>query len=459
MLETLAGIGAEDMERARTAVQRLDESGLRQRVTSLYRAIVRYADGEARSASVELLEAHDYLRAHGDTVNAYLAGYYGSAALAEIGRLAEAQALSKRTTELARAAGLGKFVARSIAQGALLAAEAMQCPRAHELATEALEHPFLGPRSRATAHCAHAHAYTIEGDVTLALEHLAHARAAAADHQVACAVIDSENAAVDLVAGKLDEAVERAERVARLLHEGSRHYEAARAQLVLAAAYVARGRRTDLVLAEGVLARTKELATHGELRAILVGAAVVSAALARRSNRGRASDEVLTDALLELDPERGSIYASILRAAIDGGSSWVPPGAVALLAHLGLSNAVDAYLVDRNGRRAATKKDIQRERARRDLVVDETEGLIVARCGEIEIQITRRRASLAAAHAAQVGALARDLAAPRVVHAAVAGGAPAAEAVAVARALARVVAARARELAVDPGVGVALARA
>ncbi|MBZ0237393.1 MAG: helix-turn-helix domain-containing protein, partial [Deltaproteobacteria bacterium] len=61
------------------------------------------------------------------------------------------------------------------------------------------------------------------------------------------------------------------------------------------------------------------------------------------------------------------------------------PGALALLAHLGFSETVDCYLVDRRGRRAAMEKEIARERAVRELFVDELRSLIVAGRGAREI--------------------------------------------------------------------------
>lgn len=395
MLETLAAVGMDDMVLARAAVRRIDVAGLRRRVTSLYRAIVRHADGEPRDASAELLEAHAELAASGDGTNAYLAAHFGAAALAESGRLGEALVLSERSIELARAAGLRSFVWRSLAQRALLAAESMQTVLAHRLADEVLESPEARPRSRANAHCAHAHAYTIEGDVATALEHIAQARREIPGLDRARAALDVEHAAVELVGGNLDVAIACAERVTCALSErGSsradatsiaRPYDAARAHLVLAASYVARARKTDLVLAEGALAAARELAERGGMRAVGVGVAIVAAALARRTHRGRAPEEVLDAALRELDPEHATVYASILRAAIDGAAAAVAPGAVALLAHLGLADSVECYLVDRAGRRAATRHDVARERTRRELLVDELDGTIFARRGEVEI--------------------------------------------------------------------------
>jgi hypothetical protein len=396
MLETLAAVGMDDMVLARAAVQRIDVAGLRRRVTSLYRAIVRHADGEPRESTAELLEAHAELAASGDGTNAYLAAHFGAAALAESGRLGEALVLSERSTELARAAGLRSFVWRSLAQRALLAAESMQTVLAHRLADEVLGSPEARPRSRANAHCAHAHAYTIEGDVSTALEHIAQARREIPGLDRARSALDVEHAAVELVGGNLDVAIACAERVTGALSERgasaradassvARPYDAARAHLVLAASYVARARKTDLVLAEGALAAARELAERGGMLAVGVGVAIVAAALARRTHRGRAPDEVLDAALRELDPERATVYASILRAAIDGAAAAIAPGAVALLAHLGLADSVECYLVDRAGRRAATRHDVARERSRRELLVDELDGTIVARRGEVEI--------------------------------------------------------------------------
>ncbi len=388
MLETLACIECGDMDQARAAARLIDEAGLRQRVAALYRAIVRYADGEARDASVELRAAHDYMRSHGDTINAYLAGYYGSAALAEIGELGQALVLAEQTSQLAQRAGLRGPAARALAQQALLAAEAVQGGAAHHLAAQALASGHIGPRSRAKAHRAHAHAYTIEGDIARALEHVAHARAAVAGPELATehAAFDVEQAVIELVGGSLERAVEHAERAVEQGRGRSRDFEAARARLVLAAAYLARGRRTDLVFAERTLAQARELADRGELRALQVGCAVLSAALARRGNRDRAARELLADALRELDPERGSLSAGVLLAAIDGGAgARAAPGVVALLAHLGFSEAVDCYLVDRRGRRAATDQDVARERELRDVFVDEAHEVIVARRGEVEI--------------------------------------------------------------------------
>jgi hypothetical protein len=149
---------------------------------------------------------------------------------------------------------------------------------------------------------------------------------------------------------------------------------------------VARGRRTDVFYAERTVAEARELADAGRLRAMQVGCAILSAALARRGHRDRAARELLADALRELDPERGSLYAGTLLAAIDGGvAARAVPGAVALLAHLGFSETVDCYLVDQHGRRAATDKDVARERELRELFVDEVRGVIVARRGAREI--------------------------------------------------------------------------
>ncbi|MBL9013401.1 MAG: AAA family ATPase [Myxococcales bacterium] len=386
MFETLAAIECEDMPRARAASRRIDEAGLRGRVAAMFRAIVRYADGDARAAG-ELAVLHTDLVERGDSLNAYLAGYHGSAALAEIGSLGRAQVLADQTAQLAERRGLYGMAARSLAQQAMLAAEAVQAGLAHRLAELALARPHLGPRSRAVAHCAHARAYTLEGDTTLALEHVQLARAAVAAPALAAprAAVDIEHVAVDLAAGNLDSAISRGERVVE--RQGGRPYKAAHARLVLAAAYIARGRRTDLVYAQRTLAETRELADRGELRAVQVGCAILSAALARRGNRDRAARELLAEALRELDPERGSIYAGTLLAAIDGGVvARLIPGAVALLGHLGFTETVDCYLVDAQARRAATEKDVARESTARELFVDELRDVIVARRGDVEIR-------------------------------------------------------------------------
>jgi tetratricopeptide (TPR) repeat protein len=387
--EMLACVEADDIEHARAAAARIDESGLRGRVAALYRAIVRYADGEAVAVCDELVAAHDALGAQGDTIHAYLAGYFGAAALSEIGELGRAQALAARTAQLARRASLGAPAARSLAQQALFAAEGVMVIGAHRLADEALATGQGGARSIAKAHLAHARAYLIEGDITRALEHIAHARAAvlAADVPAALVSIDIEQTAVDLIGGNLERAVEIGERAVEYFKGRGRDFETAHARLVLAAAYIARGRRTDLLFAERVVEQARELADRGRMRSIQVGCAILSAALARRENRDRAARELLADALRSLDPERGSVYASALVAAIDGEvAARAVPGAVALLAHLGFRDTVDCYLVDQHGRRAATDHDVARERELRELFVDEIRAVIVARKGAVEIQ-------------------------------------------------------------------------
>ncbi|MBE7450385.1 MAG: AAA family ATPase [Kofleriaceae bacterium] len=389
MLETLAAVESEDMEHARAAARLIDEGGLRQRVASLYRAIVRHADGEAAAAGDELVALHADLRGHGDTVNAFLAAFHGSAALADVGKLSEAQRLAAEATALAQAAGWRGPTARALAHQAFLAAEAMQGGLAHRLADLALAGGHLGPRTRAKAHCAHARAHTVEGDTALALDQLALARAAVADPELAVlrSIIDVEQTAVDLVAGNFDRAIEHAERALDAYRGRSRRYEATRARLVLAAAHLARARRTDLLLAERALARVREEADRAQLRSIQVGAAILAAALARREQRDRAAREVLAAALRELDPERGSLYAGVLLAAIDGGAAArAVPGVVALLGHLGFSEAVDHYLVDRQGRRAATDREVARERTARELFVDAHDEVIVARAGAVELR-------------------------------------------------------------------------
>ncbi|MBX3271039.1 MAG: winged helix-turn-helix domain-containing protein [Sandaracinaceae bacterium] len=415
MLETLSAVGAEDMVRARAAVQRIEESGLRRRVAALYRAIVAFADGEAGAAGAELVSAFEDLSVHGDTVNAYLAGYYGAAALAETGELGDAQALAERTAGLAHGAGLASLGARADALRAILAAEALQAQLAHRLAGEALAGAHAGARTRATAHRARARAFSLEGDVARALEELAAARAAVAGVPRAHLVLDVEEAAVELVGGRFERSVELAERAARELRVRSRDFDTAHAGLVLAAAYVARGRRTDLVLGERVLSETRELAERGALRSIRVGCAILSAAFARRAHRERAAEEVLASALRELDPERGSVYANTLIGAIDGGvAMWVAPGAVALLAHLGLNDAVEGYLVDRHGRRAATRDDVERERRRRGLLVVYRDGTIHAARGTLELKSAVGAALLGALIEARGEALAAEVLYPRV---------------------------------------------
>ncbi len=388
MLETLSSIECDDMNHARVSARLIRASGLRQHVAAFYRAIASYADGEPRRACAELRDAHEYLRARGDTINAYLAGYYGTYALAAVAKLGEAQALARSATQLARDAGLRGPTAQALARQAVLAAEALQVQHAHQLADEALASPCIQRRSRATAHCAHAHAYTLEGDIGTALEHIALAREAVAlpDLVSAQAEIDVEHAGVDLIGGNLHDAVERAERAVAHYKDRSRYYEVARARVLLAAAYIARGRRTDILFAEQTIAQAREHAERGDLHSILIGCAILTAALARRQNRGAAAEELLANALRSFDPERSSIYAGALLAAIEGGAAaWAPPGVIALLAHLGFTDAVGRYLVDQHGRRAATENDVERESNQRELFVDEVRSVILAHGGEVEI--------------------------------------------------------------------------
>lgn len=388
MLETLAAIEAEDVAHVREAAAQIDEAGLRRRVATLYRAVVEHAGGGSRRAAATLVETFEALSAQGDAVNACLAGHYGAAALAATGALGDARALAERAGAAARTARLEAVAAQSLAQQALLAAESMDRVTAHRLADEALSSPHVGARSRATAHAAHARAYTIEGDIPRALESIARAQLAVADPELssARAVIDAEQAAIELVGGNLEHAVELAERCVTHYRERVREHETARARLVLAASYLARARQADLVLAERTIAQARELADRGELRAIQVGCSILSAALARRAGREALAEQLLADALRELDPERASVYAATLLAAIDAGfAAWALPGVAALLAHIGFSGAVDLYLVDRRGRRAATRAEAERERGARELFVDELDEAIVARRGAASI--------------------------------------------------------------------------
>jgi tetratricopeptide (TPR) repeat protein len=388
MLEILAYIECDQMQEARATSKLLDEAGARKRVADLYRALVAYGDGDTRASATALVDAYDYLKGHGDTLNTVVAGYYGIASMVAIGQIGEAQALAERTAKLVKRAGMLGVTAQIISQQAMLAAEAVQSSAAHRLADQALAIDAIGPRSRARAHNAHARAYTIEGDISLALEQLALAREAisAPDLEAARPTLDVEQAAIELVGGNLERAVELAESAATHFRERSRDFEAARAQMVLAGCYVARGRRADIVFAEQALANASELADRGELSSIQVGCAILSAALAKRANRGKAADDVLANALRTLGPERGTLAANTLLAAIENGAvAAAVPGAVALLGHLGLSEAVGCYIVDQHGRRAATEKDVARERGLRELFVDEARSVIAGRGGEVEI--------------------------------------------------------------------------
>ena len=80
---------------------------------------------------------------------------------------------------------------------------------------------------------------------------------------------------------------------------------------------------------------------------------------------------------------------------------------MALLAHLGFTDAVDCYLLDRHGRRAASDQDLARERASRELFVDERHDVIVARGGAAEV---RGRPMLCALLSALVQARGRPVA-------------------------------------------------
>ncbi|MCC6216505.1 MAG: AAA family ATPase [Polyangiaceae bacterium] len=389
MLETLACIELGELDSARAAAKQIEATSLRRHVATLYRAIARFADGEPRAASVTLLELHATLTARGDFFNANLAGYYGSAALAQIGRLADAQALAARTSALLLDAGYRSMAARSRAQQALFAAEALSASDAHRLADEALSTRQIGPRSRATAHRAHAHAFTIEGELARARDHVEQAARAVSEPDLAAArsALDIERSAVELVGGSLDLAIEQGERVTTRPGGRPQGYDAARASAILAAAHLARGRPTDQLFAEQLTTRARQLAHAGDFLSIRVACAILSAAAARRGDPSRAAEPLLTEALRDLDPERGSVYAGALLAAIDGGlAARAAPGVVALLARLGLTEPAACYLVDQQGRRAASPAEVARERSLHDLFVDTTRDVIVARHGDHEIR-------------------------------------------------------------------------
>lgn len=261
----------------------------------------------------------------------------------------------------------------------------MQVILAHELAERALASPLAGPRSRARAHCAHSRAYVIGGEIGRSLAHLDAALTAVADLPGPRAAVWVERAAAELVGGSLDRAVDSAERAVEHYRGRSRSFETAHALLVLAAAWIARGRRSDGVFAERTLESARSLADRGSFRGIQVGCAILGAALARR-RRGGDPIALLLQALAELDPERASIYAGTLVAAIDGGIvASAVPGVSALLAHLGFAESVSAYLVDRSGRRAASASAVARERTARDLFVDVERTLVAGRRGAVEI--------------------------------------------------------------------------
>ncbi len=374
MVLTLACVESDRMQEGRAAANEIASVGLRQPVAALYRSIAQYAAGEVHAASESLQNLYEYFLQHGDRINAFLASYYGSVSSLASGRLVEAQKRAVAAEVLARDAGFYSLEAMALAQQALLAAEAVQAEQAHLLADRALALDACGPLSRCRAHCAHAHAHMLGGDISLALVEIGHARTCLAGPGLAFARVrvDIEEAAVCIVGGDAQRAIDLAHTAARHYQEHGRDYETARAQLILASAHVARGRVGDIVFAEEQISDARTLADRGSLLFIQVGCSILSASLTRRTQGKTAGDEQLLATLREQVPIRDTIYARTLLTAVEGGGDI--PGALAFLAAIGLCEPQGGYLIGPQGRRAV--RDIQNERKSYLLFVDGLEGEI-----------------------------------------------------------------------------------
>lgn len=400
VLETVARCLCDELPAARRALDvvlfRTAAAGvLRAQFAELCRGVVLFTEGAPGPARLSLLRAQADFAAHHDQVPAILAGLYLGACALTTGDAEEALAqLSLAAEQAARAGGRGLHaVAEALRARALLAT--LRVPEALAAARALTADPAQSPRARVLAGYALWRIHAFGGDLEAAAQVLAAAGEAAQAAGGPALLWDHalEHAERTALFGDPSEALERAEPVrAYYAQRGCRH-ATARAELAQAVAYARRGTPDDTPRAAEVLERIVEAGTAGGYAPILLGATVVSAALAQRRGDTRRARETLTQGLAD-NSSAGGVFAALpLHAALTGwaasgslaavgpSSAVFGPGLRRLLADLGLYTAESPplELADRGGRRTLRPDTAAQERTRYDLCVDLARSEIHAR--------------------------------------------------------------------------------
>jgi DNA-binding winged helix-turn-helix (wHTH) protein/tetratricopeptide (TPR) repeat protein len=394
MLETAARVETDEQARAREllddVLDELASSGaLREHVASLYRGVVLFGEGDMRGACVALDRAVEYLSSHHDVAYTCIAGLFLTKAHRALGQIDRAQAVAARTTDLATRGGLEALAARMAAVSAHTHLASGDSDGAGRLAEQVLACPRSAVRARMLAHLALARIAALAGDAPTCRAGLACADAlvAAPERAALQRETELERAEQYLLLGDMDPVVDGGERArAHYTRCGRAHMEA-RACVIVAAGYVARGGQADLVLAEGAIERARELIVRHGYQPLGLRLAWVEAAWAMARGEAAKTRELLTGAIRSLPSMSDNLDARALQAALQSAAGeQVPPGLRNLLARLGLQPSSRYQIVDRDGARAASDADVERERQRCELVVEVDRGLISGQRGQISVK-------------------------------------------------------------------------
>lgn len=360
---------------------------LRAQAGSLYAGIVEYCAGDLRRARAELDAVFPYLVEHADYVMACIAAYFLEQTLLAQGDVDRAIEIANRMTRLAEAAELDTLVPHGEAARAQALLAGGRLAEAEEAAQLALSAGRIGRVARWMAEVVLARCAANRGDLVTARSRLSAALVSAHaanerryQHEGAL-----ERAAIELMGGDLNVAVEMAASAARYYAQRGRHWHEARASVALAAALTARATPTDMVEAEVALARSEQLSSQNGYPRVRARCALVRAAHLARAGHQSASREHLLGVLRELDARSSNPEVVALRAALQTEDrSEIPFGVIAHIDVLQLSGGPRYRISTRLGVRTAAEGELGKARELYDLIVEPARAVIIAERGRIQ---------------------------------------------------------------------------
>ena len=401
VLATLAHSGCGDPVAARRALEQVRffataTGAPAAHVIAYCSGVIQLTAGQLPAAQPPLQHAHGVFVAQLDFVPAAAAAIaLGSCALAMGEFTSAARQLGGALRQLTRAgcAPLQRL-ASALRASAFLAAG--QTEPALALCTAVLADAEAPPRARALARSVRWRAYALAGD------------AAGASHELATATAEVERTEQEFL--RLSQALEHAEFAAaygcpraaiahaehaqQFFGERGMQHEVARAHLALALARASRREPADLALCQESLAVVGALAARYSYGPLLLGAALVEAALSHQRGDAPAARDQLEQALADNPTAAHGLAAQPLRAALSGPDENGCAGTTALLTRLGfppsgeLTGLPTAQLALRSprGRRLLPRPATGAEHARFELTID-------LERSELRVDATGRRVS------------------------------------------------------------------
>ena len=384
--ELIARVESDDINGARERFEEViapaHEAGvITDEMASMGSGIILCAAGAAPAARSELTEVYRRLSAQQDRLGASVAGHYLAMALMALGELDGAKELFSAITTTAEAAGMESLALRGRALHAATLVSRGDVEQARSRLEAMLESTEFTPNGRAIARRTLARALALQGDLAGGRAQLDAALSECGGPSAfppVVSAIELTRAEIEMMGGDPAVVIEHARRARHYYADAGRAWYEARASLALAAGYVARGRDPDQVGAERELTRASALAEQHRYEPLLMECTLIEAALAKRRQDPERARTLLMAGLRQARTVGGDpIEVQAQRAALaPGAEAGALPGIGAIMRFLGLDGGASYEISDRHGTRGATAADVEREQARRALVVDVASAVI-----------------------------------------------------------------------------------